>query len=98
MVATPHMLERMFVYFPDRHVDRDPSALRLPYRDVELATEDGLRLHGWFVPREGARVTLLVLHGNAGNIGHRVEWLEMLCRAGANVLILDYRGYARSEG
>jgi hypothetical protein len=53
VVATPHMLERMFVYFPDRHVDRDPSALRLPYRDVELATEDGLRLHGWFVPREG---------------------------------------------
>lgn len=98
VVATPHMLERMFVYFPTAHVDADPSAAGLDFRDLALVAEDGVHLDGWFVPRAGARVTLLALHGNAGNIGHRVPWIEMLHRAGAHVLILDYRGYGRSQG
>jgi len=98
IVMTPHLLERMFVYFPTRPLDADPSLAGLPFEDVWLRTEDGLRLHGWFVPREGARATLLVLHGNAGNIGHRVAWIEMLRGASAHVLIFDYRGFGRSEG
>lgn len=98
IVMTPHLLERMFVYFPIRQLDADPSLAGLPFEDVWLRTEDGLRLHGWFVPREGARVTLLVLHGNAGNIGHRVAWIEMVRGASAHVLIFDYRGFGRSEG
>jgi fermentation-respiration switch protein FrsA (DUF1100 family) len=97
-VMRPHLLERRFVYFPMKNVDVDPRVVGLRYEEVWLRTEDGLRLHGWFVPRDGARTTLLVLHGNAGNIGNRVEWIEMLHRAGAHVLIFDYRGYGRSEG
>jgi fermentation-respiration switch protein FrsA (DUF1100 family) len=97
-VMKPHLIERKFVYYPIKEVDVDPSAAGLRFEDVWLRTEDGLRLHGWFVPRDGARTTLLVLHGNGGNIGHRVEWIEMLHRAGAHVLIFDYRGYGRSEG
>ncbi len=43
-------------------------------------------------------VTVLFLHGNAGNISHRLEKLTMLHELGVNVLLLDYRGYGRSEG
>jgi fermentation-respiration switch protein FrsA (DUF1100 family) len=41
---------------------------------------------------------LLFFHGNAGNISHRRASLEIFHRLGLNVLILDYRGYGRSEG
>ena len=45
-----------------------------------------------------ARLTVLFFHGNAGNISHRFEKLAILRELGANVLIIDYRGYGRSEG
>lgn len=45
-----------------------------------------------------ARPTVLFLHGNAGNISHRFEKLAVLHDLGADVLLLDYRGYGLSEG
>jgi fermentation-respiration switch protein FrsA (DUF1100 family) len=60
--------------------------------------EDGVRLHGWYVPHPQARCTLLIFHGNAGNISHRIDWIEMLHELQASVLIIDYRGYGKSEG
>jgi len=43
-------------------------------------------------------VTVLLLHGNAGNISHRLEKIAILRDAGADVCIIDYRGYGRSAG
>ncbi len=98
LVMKPHALERFFVYYPDRNVEGDPSRLGLSYETLRLVTEDGVKLHGWFVPCTGSRRTFLILHGNAGNIGHRLPWIEMLHALDAGVLIIDYRGYGLSEG
>jgi fermentation-respiration switch protein FrsA (DUF1100 family) len=88
----------MFVYYPTRELSGDPSRVGLSFRDVFVTSEDGVKLHGWFVPCPGADITLLILHGNAGNIGHRLPWLEILHELGVNIWIIDYRGYGRSEG
>ena len=95
---TTDILERFFVYYPTRQLTEDPSTLGLPYQDVYLLTEDGIRIHGWFVPQPNAPYTFLILHGNGGNISHRLGWIQMLRDLEANVLIVDYRGYGRSEG
>lgn len=42
--------------------------------------------------------TLLFFHGNAGNISHRLESLEIFHRLGLTTLIVDYRGYGQSTG
>ena len=89
----PHM-----VFFPTRDVAATPQAWGLAYEDVTLTAEDGVRLHGWYLPCQGARRTLLFFHGNGGNISHRGESLMIFHRLGFNVLIIDYRGYGRSEG
>ncbi len=93
-----HALERMFVYYPTRNIVDNPGRIGLPFQDVSVTTADGVQLHGWFVPYAGARQTLMIWHGNAGNIGHRVPWLGMLNGLRVNVLIVDYRGYGRSGG
>ena len=92
------VIERRFIYFPEQRLDADPSSVGLPFEDAEFEAADGVRLHGWFVP--GSRdVTLLWFHGNAGNIGHRVDNLRLLHdRLETSILIFDYRGYGRSEG
>ncbi|HUJ70827.1 MAG TPA: alpha/beta fold hydrolase, partial [Verrucomicrobiae bacterium] len=43
-------------------------------------------------------LTVLLFHGNAGNISHRLEKLRILHDLGVNTFIIDYRGYGRSEG
>jgi hypothetical protein len=95
---TPYSLERFFVYFPTRQLRYDPNAVGLDFEDIGLITQDQVRLHGWFVPCDGATGTVLILHGNGGNIGDRVSWLKMLHDLGVNVFIIDYRGYGKSEG
>jgi uncharacterized protein len=87
------------VYFPSRELDGGtPAVFGFAFEDVELTASDGVRLHAWFVPAVAARHTLLFLHGNAGNISHRLDKLAVLNELGADVLLLDYRGYGRSAG
>jgi hypothetical protein len=93
-----HKLEKFFLYYPSRQVREHPGVLGLRYQDVHLVAADGVRLHGWFVYCEGAAGTLLLLHGNGGNIGDRLLWIELLHRLGLHIFIIDYRGYGKSEG
>ena len=88
------------VYYPEigRSLIGTPSDVELPYETVEITTADGESLHGWYVPAPDATATVLFLHGNAGNISHRMGYLTMFYRLGYNTLIFDYRGYGKSSG
>jgi fermentation-respiration switch protein FrsA (DUF1100 family) len=83
---------------PSRRVDATPHQVGLSFESVELMTEDRVKLHGWFIPHEIPRATLLFFHGNAGNISHRLESLALFNVLGLAVFIIDYRGYGNSEG
>ena len=67
-------------------------------QDVWLRAADGVRLHGWWIPAAGARVATLYLHGNARNLTHRADAMRAIPAAGSSLLMLDYRGYGKSEG
>lgn len=88
------------VYFPRKHLDAAPSAIGLKYRGVYLDTEDGVRIHGWMVGEEKYRGNGVILfcHGNAGNISHRLDTLEIFHQLEYNVFLFDYRGYGQSQG
>jgi fermentation-respiration switch protein FrsA (DUF1100 family) len=70
----------------------------LPYEDRSLTTDDGVRLHAWHIPNPEARYTAIDFHGNAGNLGDRVDRYAQWHRLGLAVFAVDYRGYGRSEG
>lgn len=92
-------MENQLIFFPSAEGDWGrPARSRGAIEDVELVASDGVRLHAWYFPVEGARLSLLFFHGNAGNLSHRGDWAEDLSRLGMNVLLLDYRGYGKSEG
>lgn len=94
------LFQERLVFLPDMgraHI-ATPADIGLDWQAVELATADDLTLDAWWVPAENARAALLFLHGNAGNISHRLDSLEQFNRLGLSVLILDYRGYGKSEG
>lgn len=86
------------VFYPLSAHDQTPRNWGLEYEDVFLDADDEVRLHGWFIPREGASKVVLFFHGNAGNISHRGESVKIFHRLGLNVFIIDYRGYGKSTG
>lgn len=98
LAAYLYLFQESYVFFPSRAVHATPAAVGLDYDDVRVETDDGVIIHGWFLPAAGARFTVLFLHGNAGNISHRLDSLRLFHRLGLNILIMDYRGYGRSQG
>jgi hypothetical protein len=101
LVAVLYLRQASMLYYPElpgRFPVADPLVIGLPFEGVTLHTGDGERLDGWLVPAEDRRGTLLFMHGNAGNISHRLQSLKIFNRLGLEVLIFDYRGYGRSTG
>lgn len=95
------MLDRVIdsmVFFPQKGADLTPADVGLRGEDVFLTTADGVKIHAFWLPAEGADRAILFLHGNAGNASHRLPNAAELVALGANVLLLDYRGYGYSEG
>jgi pimeloyl-ACP methyl ester carboxylesterase len=90
-------VDRM-IFYPTRGVDLTAEELGVRAEEVFLRTSDGVRIHAFYLPSSGATRALLFLHGNAGNASHRLPNAAELAKLGANVLLLDYRGYGRSDG
>ncbi|MDJ0936605.1 MAG: alpha/beta hydrolase [Kiloniellales bacterium] len=95
LLAIMFLLQRSFLYFPSADV--------LPLADgmtqVETQTDDGLGLRHWYrPPREDGSPVLVVFHGNAGNLSHRVPKYIGLAGQGHGILFVGYRGYGGNPG
>ena len=91
-------IELRSIFFPVKEIVFNPEAINLSFEDVYLKTRDDKKINGWFIPYEKAKYTLLFLHGNAGNIGDRLDKINMLRELGLDIFIIDYRGFGRSQG
>lgn len=103
LAALIYFKQSSLVFLPemDRGFRATPAEISLPFTPLRLSTADGETLDGWFVPADIKRETrglVVFFHGNAGNIGHRLDYLRMFHDLGLATLIIDYRGYGRSSG
>jgi fermentation-respiration switch protein FrsA (DUF1100 family) len=86
------------IFFPDRTLHAEPSHYGLSAEPLSLTTAGGTTLRGWRIRGTG-RTALLYFHGNAGNIGDRLERTKLLVdELGLDVFLVDYRGYGESGG
>lgn len=92
------VFQKQFVFHPESELHLTPSYAGMEFESVTFETIDEEDIHGWFIPHEHARATLLYFHGNAGNMSDRVESVKMLHSLRLNVFIIDYRGYGQSSG
>jgi len=73
------------------------------FEELSIPTPDGESLSAFYIRPSNRlyakNVTILMFHGNAGNIGHRIPIAKVLEESlGCNVLMLQYRGYGLSTG
>lgn len=101
LCAAVYFFQARLVYFPSAEYHSTPADIGLVFEEVTLTTSDGLSIAAWYVPsstRGSQAGTVLFCHGNAGNLSDRLVTILVLHSLGCNVLILDYRGYGRSDG
>lgn len=90
-----------WLFYPERELSLTPQVAGLEFTDVFITAADGTRLHAWWLPvKAGVAVkgTVLHLHGNGGNVSSHLGGSWWLPAQGYQVLLLDYRGYGRSQG
>ena len=77
-----------------------PANAGLAYEDVTLASTDGVRLSGWWIPADDSRRAAVLVHGWGGEKGdeHILKTAPVYHREGYNVLVIDLRGQGESGG
>jgi fermentation-respiration switch protein FrsA (DUF1100 family) len=66
--------------------------------DVWFLNNKRQKLHGWFFSHPTSATTVIVNHGNSGNIADLYVLISLLLRLPINLFIYDYRGFGKSEG
>ena len=56
------------LFFPVRYPSGDWNPAGLAFDDAWFQAADGTKLHGWFLPHEQPKATVLYCHGNGGNV------------------------------
>src|SRR5262245_14157425 len=89
-----------YTFQSDLPIPGEPSVPESDRELLELTSEDGTKIFAVFVkggngPRGPA---ILYFHGNSDNIDHYFPRIEHFYNHGYSALIVDYRGYGRSEG
>jgi len=66
---------------------------------VSIISHDGLRLSGRYLPSEGSRRTLLLMHGYRSSADNDFPAMfKFYHDAGFNLLVIDQRSHGKSEG
>lgn len=84
---------------------RNPAERGISYRNVTIETSDNIKIRGWFMMTKNHKYsderqtpTLIFMHENAGNLGHRVPFYKYIIDAlNVNILSMAYRGYSYSD-
>lgn len=93
-----YFFQRSILYLPDKHLD-SPDKLNLPEAtSLKIKTVDNVTLTAWYIPAKDNNPTIVYFHGNASNLGKRVNKFKKFNDTGFGVFAVSYRGYGDCEG
>lgn len=99
------VLQTRFIFQPTASIQKTPDTFNIAYEEVWLPVKTRYgkieKLHGWWIPGKSPpshKKVLLYLHGNGLNIGANINQSYRFRQLGFSVLLIDYRGYGRSQG
>lgn len=96
-VAMP--LYNKMLFFPTKVYYSDIQDIAgISKETVHIPSCNKGKLEAWYFQVPNPRGTVIISHGNAGNISHRVPLIGVLLNQRFSVLAYDYQGYGNSEG
>lgn len=103
IVASPRVAERAYhvaLFEPHKYPkgNYDNASVNGRDEDIFFPSLNGKQLHAWHFKGNPDKKTVLVCHGNTGNIADLDGLIILLLRTGASVFVFDYQGFGRSGG
>jgi len=92
------LFQRTLLYFPIRWSEQEADRANPGFEAAWIATSDGERLHAWIQFVESSPWTVVIFHGNAGNLSYHQATLLPFRKLGLQAILFDYRGYGLSSG
>ncbi len=95
-----HLLQERFVFQPSRLVqDYRFSFSGSQWEELQLVSGEGIEINAlYFRASQPAGGVVLYLHGNRGSLRRWARHHSTFTRQGYNFLIIDYRGFGKSNG
>ena len=96
----------VFVYFYQRNLLYHPSEnnyqndeVKFDYEEVYIEVENEIKLKSWLINKDFKNLkTLLIFHGNAGDLSNRIYKLNELNKLQINILLISWRGFSGNKG
>ena len=105
-VVLTYFIIILFVYFYQRNLLYHPSEnnylndkITFNYEEIFIETDKKIKLKSWFIKKDLDKFkTILIFHGNAGNLFNRVYKLNELNKLDVNILLISWRGFSGNKG
>jgi uncharacterized protein len=96
------LAQTRFIFFPSSTIYKTPVDVGLKAEEVWIPVKNWFgkseRIHAWWVQGRNPNLgTVLYFHGNGGTLGG-IDQMDRIHELGFSVLVISYRGYAKSEG
>jgi len=96
----------LFVYFYQRNLLYHPSEnnylndkITFSYEEIFIETDKNIKLKSWLIKKDLDKFkTILIFHGNAGNLFNRVYKLNELNKLDVNILLISWRSFSGNKG
>jgi uncharacterized protein len=92
-----YTFQTRLIFYPGRLAKNFRFKLRGQDEEIFFKTEDGVMINALFFRGDRDDV-ILYFHGNAGDLSGWQFAAEDLLKSGCSVMLIDYRGYGKSEG
>ena len=105
-VVLAYFIIILFVYFYQRNLLYHPSEnnylndkITFNYEEIFIESDKNINLKSWFIKKDLNKFkTILIFHGNAGNLFNRVYKLNELNKLDVNILLISWRGFSGNKG
>ena len=96
----------IFMYFYQRNLMYHPSEnnyqddqVQFNYEVVNIEVDSEIKLRSWLIKKDfNTLKTLLIFHGNAGDLSNRIYKLNELNKLEINILLISWRGFSGNKG
>ena len=83
---------------PTARPSLNPARMGLVCENIELQTDDGLRLSAWWMPKgKPNRPPVVILHGLGASKAHMIDYILFAQEQGNPALAIDFRGHGDSD-
>jgi uncharacterized protein len=90
--------QEQFIFFPEKLNKQYRFQFTEAFEELHFKTKDTISINGLLFKAEKSKGLIFYLHGNAGSLASWGEVASTYTRLGYDVLMLDYRGFGKSEG